>query len=341
MYIVGFQVFIKNQISSTQILIKEWLLFYKTNCGTKKNLYISKKIGAMSKKKKVSSPKSKGKSVAKPAKKKVVKKTKTAPKKKIAKPKKVKAISKAKPSPKAKAVKKTSKPTAKKTTITAPKQNTGYIKDAKNKTIVKGSIKEYSKPVDTIINPVLLKNEDKPIPEFKPIIKPSVKEASKNKDNFPQAIKSTSAASFVSTPAKKTEAYSVKPEKEPAGKFEIEIVIRASAELLYEFFVTPSGLSEWFCDDVNIRNGIYTFVWDGQLQQARLLKTIEEHLVRYQWVEKTDGSYFEFKIQKDDLTNDISLIITDFANDKSDQESAKLLWQSQVDKLLHVMGSYF
>ncbi|MBL7895632.1 MAG: SRPBCC domain-containing protein [Bacteroidia bacterium] len=119
------------------------------------------------------------------------------------------------------------------------------------------------------------------------------------------------------------------------------MVIRASAELLYEFLVTPSGLSEWFCDDVNIRNGIYTFIWDGQMQQARLLKTIEEQLVRYQWVEKTDGSYFEFKIQKDELTNDISLIITDFAVDKGEQESSKLLWHSQIDKLLHVMGSFF
>ena len=63
--------------------------------------------------------------------------------------------------------------------------------------------------------------------------------------------------------------------------------------------------------------------------------------MRYQWVDKTDGSYFEFKIQRDDLTNDISLIITDFAADKIEQESAKLLWQSQIDKLLHLMGSYF
>ncbi|MBK7667790.1 MAG: SRPBCC domain-containing protein [Sphingobacteriaceae bacterium] len=133
----------------------------------------------------------------------------------------------------------------------------------------------------------------------------------------------------------------MKPEKEPSGKFEIEIVIRASSAILYEFLVTPSGLSEWFCDDVNIRNGIYTFIWDGQLQQARLLKTIEEQLVRFQWVDKTDGSYFEFKIQRDDLTNDISIIITDFAADKAEQESSKLLWQSQIDKLLHVMGSYF
>ncbi|HRH11498.1 MAG TPA: START-like domain-containing protein [Bacteroidia bacterium] len=130
-------------------------------------------------------------------------------------------------------------------------------------------------------------------------------------------------------------------EKEPNGKFELEFVVRSSPEMLFEFLSTPSGLSEWFCDDVNIRNGIYTFIWDGTLQQARLLKTHDDQLVRFQWVEKTDGSYFEFRIQKDDLTNDISLIITDFADSNSEKESARRLWQSQVEKLLHIIGSIF
>ena len=75
--------------------------------------------------------------------------------------------------------------------------------------------------------------------------------------------------------------------------------------------------------------------------QARLLKTIELQVVRFQWVDKTDGSYFEFRIQKDDLTNDISLIITDFAETSGERESAKLLWQSQIEKLRHVIGSIF
>ncbi len=155
------------------------------------------------------------------------------------------------------------------------------------------------------------------------------------------ASKIASITSSITNPVKKVEAYAVKPEKEPNGKFEMEYITRASAEMLYEFLATPSGLSEWFCDDVNIRNGIFTFIWDGQMQQARLLKTIDEHLVRFQWVDKTDGSFFEFRIQRDDLTNDISLIITDFADSKGDQESAKLLWNNQVDKLMHVLGSVY
>ena len=294
----------------------------------------------MSKKNKGSSAKSNKKVKAKPAKKPALKKSKPAAKKKVSKP-----AAKKKTQPAKKTVKKIVKKVAAKKT--KPAKAVKQAAPNKNqKTIIKGSIKEYKKPIDDIKNPVLLKKEKSPIPEFKPIIETASKSLNENtngksKENFQTSLKTTGTSSFVSTPAKKADSYSIKPEKEPPGKFEIEIVIRASAELLYEFLVTPSGLSEWFCDDVNIRNGIYTFIWDGQLQQARLLKTIEEQLVRYQWVDKTDGSYFEFRIQKDDLTNDISLIITDFATDKSEQESAKLLWQSQIDKLLHVMGSYF
>lgn len=155
------------------------------------------------------------------------------------------------------------------------------------------------------------------------------------------ASKIASISHSITNPIKKIASYSIKPEKEPNGKFEIEFVVHSSAEMLYEFLSTPSGLSEWFCDDLNIRNGIYTFIWEDQLQQARLLKTIELQLVRFQWVDKTDGSYFEFRIQRDDLTNDISLIITDFADTVSERESAKLLWHSQIEKLMHVIGSIF
>jgi uncharacterized protein YndB with AHSA1/START domain len=153
--------------------------------------------------------------------------------------------------------------------------------------------------------------------------------------------KIASISHSITNPVKRTDSYAVRTEKEPTGKFEMEFVVHSSAEMLYEFLSTPSGLSEWFCDDLNIRNGIYTFIWDDQLQQARLLKTIDQHLVRFQWVDKTDGSYFEFRIQKDDLTNDIALIITDFAETSSERESSKLLWHSQIEKLMHVIGSIF
>lgn len=153
--------------------------------------------------------------------------------------------------------------------------------------------------------------------------------------------KIASISQSITNPVKRSDSYSIKPEKEPNGKFELEFVVHASAEMIYEFISTPSGLSEWFCDDLNIRNGIYTFIWEDAMQQARLLKTVDLQLVRFQWVDKTDGSYFELRIQRDDLTNDISLMITDFADSAAERESARLLWHNQIEKLMHVLGSVF
>jgi len=128
--------------------------------------------------------------------------------------------------------------------------------------------------------------------------------------------------------------------KEPKGKFILEFVLGTSPAILYEFLTTPSGLSEWFADDVNIHDGVFTFFWDGSEQKALLLDFKEEKYIRFQWIDKPEGTYFEFKIEVDELTGDVSLMVTDFADEGSDLETSKRLWDSQIHTLMHVIGSY-
>ncbi len=123
-------------------------------------------------------------------------------------------------------------------------------------------------------------------------------------------------------------------------KFQLEYPIHSSINILYKRLSTPSGLSEWFADDVHIRDDVYTFYWDGSEQQAKLLKTKENQFVRFHWLDSVeDESYFEFNIQVDDLTNDVSLIIIDFAEDEDEKEENSLLWDTQVESLKHALGS--
>ena len=123
-------------------------------------------------------------------------------------------------------------------------------------------------------------------------------------------------------------------------KFQLEYPIHSSINILYKRLSTPSGLSEWFADDVHIRDDVYTFYWDGSEQQAKLLKTKENQFVRFHWLDSDkDESYFEFNIQVDDLTNDVSLIIIDFAEDEDEKEENSLLWDTQVESLKHALGS--
>ena len=64
----------------------------------------------------------------------------------------------------------------------------------------------------------------------------------------------------------------------------------------------------------------FTFIWDDGEQEAELIKKINNFLVRFKWVDTDDDSYFELKIDIDSITNDVILIITDFADDDDEKE---------------------
>lgn len=122
-------------------------------------------------------------------------------------------------------------------------------------------------------------------------------------------------------------------------KFQLEFVVRASPKLLYNFLSTPSGLSEWFADDVNFRGDKYTFFWEGSEEEAEILSKKTNQHIRFKWSESEgDETYFEFKIEIDDLTEDVSLLVTDYS-DEDELEEAKLLWGSQIQSLITHMGA--
>ena len=122
-------------------------------------------------------------------------------------------------------------------------------------------------------------------------------------------------------------------------KFEIEFPIHATPRMLYQYFGTPSGLSEWFADNVNSRGEVYTFIWDGSEEQAKVLQERPEEKIKFKWLEDEDPkSFFEFRLEIDDITKDVSLIVTDFA-EEDEIEEAKMFWQNQIDELKHTIGA--
>ena len=122
-------------------------------------------------------------------------------------------------------------------------------------------------------------------------------------------------------------------------KFEIEFPIQASPQLLYNYISTPSGLSEWFADNVNSRGELFTFFWDDSEEQAKLITKKSPERIKFKWLENDDEScYFELRIQVDGITKDVSLIVTDFSDD-DEEEEAKMLWENQISSLKQVLGS--
>ena len=124
-------------------------------------------------------------------------------------------------------------------------------------------------------------------------------------------------------------------------KFQIEIPINSSKGVLFNIFSTPSGLSEWFCDDVNIKKDVHIFIWDGSEESARLISKKRDEFAKFRWLEDEEeriNSFFEFRIKIDDLTGDTALVITDFA-EEDEIDDAKELWAAQVDRLKQVLGA--
>jgi len=123
-------------------------------------------------------------------------------------------------------------------------------------------------------------------------------------------------------------------------KYEMEYPIHASKGSLFNFLSTAGGLSMWFADDVNLRGSAFEFVWDDNKQTAEVVAKRENHYIRFHWKHEPDYTYFEFKISVDELTGDVALVITDFAEDQQAVDNAVLLWQNQVKDLHHALGAY-
>lgn len=124
-------------------------------------------------------------------------------------------------------------------------------------------------------------------------------------------------------------------------KYQIEFPVKASPAMLFPFLSTPSGLADWFSDDVNSRSEVFTFIWGDSEESAKVISKKKNKFIRFRWmddVEEGDEYYFEFTIQVDELTKDVSLLVTDFS-EPDELEENKLLWESQINRLLHHIGS--
>lgn len=122
-------------------------------------------------------------------------------------------------------------------------------------------------------------------------------------------------------------------------KYEMEFPIKASPSLLYQYISTPSGMSEWYADNVNSRGEFFTFIWDGSEEKAKLLGKKTNERIKFRWmVDEESDYYFELRIEVDEITKDVSLMITDYA-EEDEVEEGKMLWENMISELKQILGS--
>ena len=121
-------------------------------------------------------------------------------------------------------------------------------------------------------------------------------------------------------------------------KYDMEFIFRASPTILYQFITTPSCLVRWFCDEVDINDEIYSFVWDGSEEEAEMVDDIEDERIRFKWLDADDPDEFlEFRMYKSDVTNETILEITDYCDD-DEVDAQRDLWESQIKEMRKECG---
>lgn len=121
-------------------------------------------------------------------------------------------------------------------------------------------------------------------------------------------------------------------------KITLEYTLNSSPKVLYPRLSTPGGLTEWFADDVNVKGNIFFFIWDESEQKAELVQKKENTYIRFKWLDDPEEPTFEFRINVDEITGDVALVITDTI-DEEDEDDVVGLWDSQISELKHVLGS--
>jgi hypothetical protein len=125
--------------------------------------------------------------------------------------------------------------------------------------------------------------------------------------------------------------------------FTTDFEIHSSVKMLYPYIDSASGLSEWFADDVRISpEKVFTFVWDQEEHKARLTSHRTNHFAKFEYLPETkedenDPSYFELRLEVNELTQTTFLKVTDYS-DFDDQEELQDLWEGLVANLKKVIG---
>ncbi len=111
-----------------------------------------------------------------------------------------------------------------------------------------------------------------------------------------------------------------------------------SAKIIWSLISTPEGLAKWIADEVTIEGDILTFVWGNrwqahEIKKARILEQVAHSYSRYIWEEDEEsGNYWELLMERNELTGDYMLTVTDVAHD-GDTETLCEIWEDNMERL--------
>ncbi len=113
---------------------------------------------------------------------------------------------------------------------------------------------------------------------------------------------------------------------------------RTSIKALWIALTSPAQLSEWFAEKVDLTdNKTYVFYWDNIPNEAKVIRSVKNEEIIFQWKGRDAEDMFIFRCFKSELTGDVTLEITDTC-EESDYEMTQKVWESQIEALQRIIG---
>ena len=132
-------------------------------------------------------------------------------------------------------------------------------------------------------------------------------------------------------------------------KVQFEYALKATSKsILWTAISTPSGLEGWFSDQVIGTGKRLTFQWGKtERREAQIIATKTFVFIRFKWIDEEavndqeeeleEQEFFEIKMNRNELTGDYMLEITDFA-EPGEEEDVEGMWDAMIAKLRWTCG---
>ena len=123
-------------------------------------------------------------------------------------------------------------------------------------------------------------------------------------------------------------------------KVKMEYMLKAgSGNIKWSIISTPSGLETWFADKVTAKDKKFTFQWGKtEVREAEMINCRSNSFIRFHWLDDEERkSFFELRIVYNELTEDLTLEVTDWAY-PDEMDDVRDLWDSEIEKLKRVSG---
>ena len=127
-------------------------------------------------------------------------------------------------------------------------------------------------------------------------------------------------------------------------KIEIEKVLKSkSPQIIWGLISTPERTAKRFADYIHIETDRYTFVWGdttGHHETKHATMVVKEKCARVRFIwedEEHSDAFMELRMEKNTMTDDYTLHITDFA-EKEDIEDLHDIWHDNMERLHRKSG---